>query len=152
MRQRPAPATRRLMHARARRNDKMRAVHATIRLAEDVTGTGMAPIPDLLLRHCSRINAPFRCLALRSGMSYLVLLFPLLRRFCLLLALPRIPVRSSFAPLPLHHRGRGAGPSYEEASSPARCTSRCGGCVRSLCVVLLTTVVPCSGPSHAHRT
>ena len=61
MRQRPAPATRRLMHARARRNDKMRAVHATIRLAEDVTGTGMAPIPDLLLRHCSRLSFCTSC-------------------------------------------------------------------------------------------
>ena len=44
----------------------------------------------------------------------------LLLRLCLLLALPRTLVLSSFAPLPLHHRGRGAGPSDEEASSPAR--------------------------------
>ena len=54
-------ATRRLMHACARRNDKMRAVHATIRLAEDVTGTGMAPIPDLVLRYCNRLSFRTSC-------------------------------------------------------------------------------------------
>ena len=75
MRQRPAPATRRLMHARARRNDKMRAVHATIRLAEDVTGTGMAPIPDLTPEAISWIKPLFAALLCAWACSFLFFAF-----------------------------------------------------------------------------